>query len=176
MGENSLREDSCNFPGLGKYYTSALDTVDPIRPIEPGPQPAEPVFPAEPEKPANPNNLQALQLYLQDLTAYNEKVAELRDEYKKEIDAWQKDQDKYKDNSETYQTDITELKVKRATAVGSAESTIRRFKEQYGWTFVNQNDHDAYLKTLIYTWIAQIIICVVLFIGTIFMQKHWESA
>lgn len=174
MGENALREDSCNFPGLGKYYTDALDTADPIKPTEPGPEPTEPVLPTEPAKPENPNDLQALQLYLQDLTTYNDKVSKLQDDYKKAINDWQDEQDTYKSDMETYQKNLTDLKVKRATAVGSAESTIRRFKEQYGWTFVDKNS-DEYLKTLIKTWVAQIIICIVLFMGTVLMQKHWES-
>lgn len=100
----------------------------------------------------------------------------MQDEYKKEIDVWQAKQEDYKDALKTYQVDITDLKVKRATAVGSAESTIRRFKEQYGWTFVDKTDREAYLQMLFTTWIAQIIICLVLFVGTIIMQKRSEAS
>src|SRR5258707_667739 len=35
MGENALYADHCNFPGLGKYYTVALDTKDPAKPVDP---------------------------------------------------------------------------------------------------------------------------------------------
>ena len=45
MGENALRESSCNFPGLGDYYNAAIDESDPLKPVEPGPKPAEPVLP-----------------------------------------------------------------------------------------------------------------------------------
>jgi len=41
MGDNALREDSCNFPGLGSYYDEAIDTADPLKPVEPGPKPTE---------------------------------------------------------------------------------------------------------------------------------------
>jgi ABC-type multidrug transport system ATPase subunit/pSer/pThr/pTyr-binding forkhead associated (FHA) protein len=172
MGENSLRESSCNFPGLGKYYTDALDTKDPIKPVEPGPQPEEPV---EPEKPIEPSNPRKLGEYLNQLDTYNDEVEKLRDDYKAEVDAWKDEQDKYKEDLIAYRTRLTDLEVKRATAVGSAESTIRRFKDQYGWTFVNKEDRPAYLKTLYTTWTAQIIICLVLFIGTVLMQKRQES-
>jgi ABC-type multidrug transport system ATPase subunit/pSer/pThr/pTyr-binding forkhead associated (FHA) protein len=178
MGENALYEKNCNFPGLGKYYTDALDTPDPSKPVDPGPQPQEPDLPPAPASPTGEeaNNVLALQKYLNDSGDYNNKATELQDEYKKEIDVWQDKQEIYKDDLKTYQVDITDLKVKRATAVGSAESTVERFKDQYGWTFVDKTDREAYLQMLIKTWIAQMIICLVLFIGTIIMQKRAEAS
>ncbi len=178
MGENALYIDNCDFPGLGKYYTDALDTQDPSKPVDPGPQPQEPVLPPSPASPKDEDasNVLVLQKYLSDSGDYNNKATELQNEYKIEIDVWQDKQEIYKEALKTYQVDITDLKVKRATAVGSAESTVRRFKEQYGWTFVDKTDRDAYLSMLITTWIAQIIICIVLFIGTIFMQKRAEAS
>ena len=122
MGENALHEDSCNFPGLGEYYDEAIDTKDPIEPNEPGPKPEEPTLPAKPASPENPNDIQQLQLYLSELDTYNEEVATLQDDYKAEIDAWQDEQEDYKDEIKTYQEDLTELEVKRATAIGAAES------------------------------------------------------
>ncbi len=194
MGENSVNEASCNFPGLGKYDTDALRTKDFVKPTEPGEQPAEPVLPDEPtlpDEPAQPNqadmgNVFILQKYIKDLGDYNEEatqlqtdysdeVTRLQDEYKDEINIWQDEQEKYKDDITKYQTDQTDLEVKRATAVGSAESTIRRFKEQYGWTFVDKEDRAKYIGVLVTTWIAQLIICIVLFFGTIIMQKRTEA-
>lgn len=177
MGENALYENNCNFPGLGKYYTSALDTPDPAKPVDPGPQPEEPLLPPPPAKPTSDllSNIFVLQQYLNDSADYNNMATQIQDEYKKEIDVWQAKQEDYKDALKTYQVDITDLKVKRATAVGSAESTIRRFKEQYGWTFVDKTDRQAYLQMLFTTWAAQLIICLVLFIGTVIMQKRAEA-
>jgi hypothetical protein len=172
MGENSLRENSCNFPGLGKYYTTALDTVDPVKPVEPGPEPAEPVMP---EKPTQPSiNLRSIQPYLDKLDNYNDEVTKLNDDYKAKEKVYKTQQEDFKDALTKYRIDLTDLEVKRATAVGSAESTIRRFKDQYGWTFVNKKDRSAYLKTLFTTWGAQIIICLILFTGTVIMQKRTE--
>lgn len=194
MGKNAVNEQSCNFPGLGKYDTPALRQADFVKPAQPGPQPTEPVLPAKPDlgtAPAAPNqadmnNVFILQKYIKDLsdyntnatklqTDYNDEVTKIQNKYKDDINAWQKEQEKYKDDITKYQTNQTDLEVKRATAVGSAESTIRRFKEQFGWTFVNKNDRTAYLTTLLTTWAAQIIICLVLFTGTIIMQRRYEA-
>ncbi len=175
MGENALHEDSCNFPGLGEYYDIAIDQPDPVKPVEPGPQPTAPTFPPAPASPADTNNMLLLQKYLSDLTTYNDSVSEIRDAYQKEIDAWQTEQENYKTKIETYQTDLTELEVKRAIAVGSAELTIQRYKDDYGWTFVNKNDRSKYLHTLYTTWGAQLLISLVLFIGTVIMQKRHEA-
>ena len=174
MGENALRQESCNFPGLGKYYTAAIDEKDPVKPVEPGPQPAEPVLPAAPSKPADPNNILLLQKYLVDLDDYNQEVTSLQDDYKASIDDWQQQQEDYKTQLETYQQDLTELEVERAIAVGSAESTIRHYKEDYGWTFVNKNDRPVYYRTLVITWAAQLIIILVLFTGTVLLQKRLD--
>ena len=175
MGENALRSTSCNFPGLGEYYTAAIDQADPIKPAEPGPQPAEPKLPSAPAQPANPNDLQSLQLYLQQLNGYNKEVSTIQDGYKTDLNTWQQSQVDYKDQLTTYQKDLTDLEVKRAIAVGSAEATIARYKNDYGWTFVNKNDSKSYPVVLYKTWSALLLISVILFIGTVLLQKKRES-
>ena len=172
MGENALRENSCNFPGLGEYYDVAIDTKDPAEPTDPGPKPEEPTLPTKPTDPADPNNLQALQLYLQDLGTYNDEVAKLQDDYKTQINAWQEKQETYKDELTTYQKDLTKLEVNRAIAIGAAESTIQRYKDDFGWTFLNKDDKDGYYKTILETWGAQILIILILFVGTVYLQKR----
>ena len=174
MGKNALHQNSCNFPGLGKYYSAAIDQKDPLKPVEPGPQPADPTLPAEPAKPADQNNLLLLQKYLGDLGNYNTQVAQIQTQYKNQLTAWQKSQGDYKTQVETYQKDLSELEVKRAIAVGSAESTISRYKDDYGWTFINKNDRPVYIKMLATTWIAQIFISLVLFVGVVFLQKRYD--
>ena len=172
MGENALREESCNFPGLGEYYDEAIDESDPTKPSEPGPKPVEPVLPEKPADPANPSSVRDLQTYLNDLNIYNDEVAKLQDEYKEKIDAWQDEQEHYKDQIETYQEDLTELEVKRALAIGSAEATIKRYKDDYGWTFLDKENREEYLRTIFKTWIAQLVIVVIVFAGTVIMQKR----
>lgn len=172
MGENALRQDHCNFPGLGDYYNDAIDKTDPLKPVEPGPQPSEPVLPEAPASPQNPNSLRELQTYIGELTPYNDEVKKLQDEYKKKVNAWQDEQENYKDKLETYQKDLTDLEVKRAIAIGSAEASIERYKKDFGWTFLNKDDRKKYLGTIFRTWLAQIIIIIVIFLGTVYMQKR----
>jgi len=172
MGKNALHQDSCNFPGAGNYYDVAIDQKDPIKPAEPGPKPADPVLPAAPVAPADPKDVLALQAYLNDLNIYNEQVSKIQDDYKQKINAWQAEQEQFKDQIQTYQKDLTDLEVKRAIAIGSAESSIQRYKDDYGWSFLDKENPDAYPGTIVKTWLAQIIIILVIFAGTVFMQKR----
>jgi hypothetical protein len=188
MGENALRQDSCDFPGLGQFYDASIDTADPVEPVEPGPQPEEPVMPDKPtlpEKPTltNPNNLQAMQLYLTQLDEYNnevttlqqnynDEVTKLQDDYKAAIKAWQQENDDYRTAIETYQKDLTDLEVNRAIAIGAAESSIERYKDDFGWTFLDKDDKKVYYAGLIKTWIAQIVLIAILFGATVFVQKR----
>jgi len=172
MGENALRQDSCNFPGVGDFYDVAIDTADPVKPTEPGPKPEEPVLPEKPAAPENPNDLQALQAYLGELDSYNAEVADLQDDYKTRINAWQDEQETYRDEIATYEKDLTELEVDRAVAVGAAESTIENYKDDFGWTFVDKEDRPVYLRTIFGSWGAQLVIILVLFAGTVILQKR----
>ncbi|MCC7360099.1 MAG: FHA domain-containing protein [Anaerolineales bacterium] len=174
MGINALHEDSCNFPGLGKFYDAAVDEADPPKPVEPGPQPSEPELPPPPDQPADATSVLQLQQYLAALTTYNEEVAGLQDEYKQAIADWQDEQEAYKTQLENYQTDFTELEIKRVIATGSAESSIKLYTDQFGWTFVNKADRAGYLRLMYITWGAQVIITVLLFAATVALQKRRE--
>jgi ABC-type multidrug transport system ATPase subunit/predicted component of type VI protein secretion system len=174
MGENALRQSSCNFPGLGSYYNAAIDTKDPVKPTEPGPQPAEPTLPAPPAAPADPNNLLELQAYISALNTYNGQVSKSQSDYKDQINAWRNQQDQYRTDLETYQKELTTLTEKRAIAIGSAESTIKQFKDEYGWSFLDKKNPNIYLGTIAKTWLAQLAIILIVFIGTVIMQKRRE--
>ena len=96
----------------------------------------------------------------------------MQDDYKTEINAWQEKQETYKDELTTYQEELTKLEVNRAIAIGAAESTIQRYKDDFGWTFLNKDDKDGYYKTILLTWAAQILIILILFAGTVYLQKR----
>jgi ABC-type multidrug transport system ATPase subunit/predicted component of type VI protein secretion system len=176
MGKNALHQDRCNFPGLGKFYNAAVDQADPPKPVEPGPQPSEPVLPPPPHQPADPTNVLQLQQYLAALNTYNADVSVLQNKYKQAIAQWQDQQAAYKTQIESYQKDITDLTIKRVIATSSAESSIKLYKDQFGWTFVNKNDRAGYLRTMYITWGAQAIIIVLLFAATVVLQKRREVA
>ena len=152
-------------------------------------QPESPVFPDPPEQPEDMSNPLVVQQYLADLEAYNTEVTTIREDYEAELDAYneeatalqdefeaelddyQAETDEYKDAIEVYQDDLTEVETDRATAIGSAEASIERFYEDYGWTFVDKDDQQNYLRVLLTTWLAQGIIITVLFLGTVIAQK-----
>ncbi len=174
LGENALREESCSFPGLGQFYDQAIDQPDPVKPVEPGPEPALPDFPDPPSQPSDFTDPIALQNYFRRLSLYNDDVTRLQEQFEADLNLFRDQQLLYKDQVEVYTEDLTDLITKRSIAIGSAETTIRRFYDDYGWTFVNQEDRRAYLGMLFSTWGAQLLICLVFFLGTVFMQRRRE--
>jgi hypothetical protein len=64
------------------------------------------------------------------------------------------------------------LEVKRAIAIAAAESSIERYKDDFGWTFLNKHDKMVYSPGLLKTWLAQIVITGILFGATIYVQKR----
>ena len=99
-------------------------------------------------------------------------MAELRREYENELSEFRAEQELYGAQLARYQTELAELEVERATAIGAAESNIRIYFDEYGWTFVDTEDRTAYLGTLLTTWGAQLTIILVLFVGTVIVQKR----
>ena len=171
MGEDALRESSCNFPGLGEFYTSAIDDPEPQKPAEPGDQPEFPEMPEAPQPPQDMSDPLALQVFFTALDQYNEEVAGLQADFENDMNAYADEQEIFKDAIEVYQEDLAKFESEKAIAIGSAESTLKRFKDAYGWTFLNKDDPDAYVGTLVETWLAQSLIILVLFSGTILIQK-----
>ncbi len=174
MGVNTLREESCNFPGVGDYYDAAVDAADPVKPNDPGDAPPAPDFPEAPKTPENLADPTALKEFFDALQVYNDDVEQLRSEYQEEVDAYQKQVDAYKVDIETYQDKLTELETDRASAIGSAEALIERFQTNYGWTFVDKSDRSGYIRTLAQTWLAQLAIISVLLVGTVLAQKRFD--
>ncbi len=171
MGVNALHEDTCGFPGLGDFYKAAIDEPGPVEPQEPGSEPVFPDLPEPPAVPENPTDVLALQVFFKNLEDYNAEVTEIQDTFKADLEVYREEQQAFKDAIEIYQDDLTEHETDKATAVGSAEATIKRFYEDYGWTFVDKADGDAYRGMLFRTWAAQLLIITVLFGGTILIQK-----
>jgi hypothetical protein len=172
MGENALREASCNFPGLGQYYDPAIDQADPSPPSAPGAQPPQPSLPPAPTAPQNISDPVAVAKFLNDLSAYKETVNQAQYDYALQVSGWQQQQQAYLTGLQTYQQNLGTLEGRRTLAVGSAESMIRRFKTDFAWAFVSKKDHPAYLRYLYRTWGAQLVIIMVLFVATLLVQKR----
>jgi pSer/pThr/pTyr-binding forkhead associated (FHA) protein/ABC-type multidrug transport system ATPase subunit len=174
-GVNALRQSSCNFPGVGEYYNAAIDTADPVQPRALRPEPAPLSVPPEPTPPANQQDQQAMAVYLQALQVYLKQVNAQRTVYEADMTAYRNEAAAYQTAMQNYQETLTKLKVDRATAIGSAKARIRIFYNNFGWTFVDKQA-DKYYQTLFLTWGAQLSIILILFVGTIFLQRRWDVA
>jgi ABC transport system ATP-binding/permease protein len=176
MGVNALREESCSFPGVGEYYDESVDRSDPQEPPTIRDEPEPLALPPEPERPSNPNDPVAMQQYLNELLAYNDTVTQLRQAYEAEIAAYRIERELYQARLIGYQTELAELELSRAAATGSAEARIRFFHNDFSWTFVDKQDDAGYLRTLMTTWLAQSTIILLLFSGTVIMQRRRDVA
>ena len=176
MGVNALREESCSFPGVGEYYDAAVDKPDPQEPPPIRDEPGALVLPPEPQRPSNPNDPVAMQQYLDELFAYNETITQLRQAYEAEIAAYRVERELHQVRLIAYQSELAELELSRAAATGSAEARIRFFYNDFGWTFVDKQDEAGYLRTLLTTWLAQSTIILLLFAGTVIMQRRRDMA
>jgi ABC transport system ATP-binding/permease protein len=176
MGNSVLRESSCNFPGLGQYYDEAVDTPDPVEPPPLRDEPEPPAMPSPPQQPANMNDPAAVQAYLAALNEHSTAVSALQREYQVDAAIYSVERELHQVRTLVYQTDLAELELTRASAIGAAESRIRFFHEDFGWTFVDKSDEGTYFQTLFTTWGAQTIIILVLFLGTVALQRRRDVA
>ena len=215
MGVNALDPDSCDFPGVGQFYTAAIDEPPPSEPgdpppeevdvvavlgeppAEPGDPPAEPEFPPEPERPEDESDNVAMAQYFDEIEEYQEEVERLQDEFEEERAAYEEELAQYREETAEYQRQAEALQRERAeeladyqeevlefqsargaweaerlSAVVPAESLIRQFQRDFGWTFVNKDNESVYWRTIIGTWIAQSIIIGILFIAILLVQKR----
>jgi ABC transport system ATP-binding/permease protein len=172
MGSSVLRESSCNFPGLGQYYDEAVDTPDPVEPAAIRSEPEPPDLPPPPAQPANMNDPAAIQAYLAELAEYNATVSELQRDYQADAAVYRVERELHQVRTLVYQSDLAELELTRAAAIGAAESRIRFFHDDFGWTFVDKSDEGPYFRMLFTTWAAQTIIILALFAGTVALQRR----
>lgn len=163
LGINALKQESCDFPGLGELYDPAIDEPEPIRPQAPGDPPEKPVLPAPPQEPTNPNDLQAVNTYLQELKAHQQRITQIQTEYQEKVEAYQAKVAQYQEDLIDYQTSLADWQIRRNEAIAQAEGMLIRFDELFGWATVNKSDGNAFGTMLFVTWAAQGMIIVVLF-------------
>ena len=151
MGVNMLKGESCNHPGLGKFWVPAID--EPL-PVEPPPLPPEPARPVEPE---NQSDQIAMAEFFAKLQAYEVEV----NAYKLQIEQYQKERVDYETKRATLQV-----------AVAPAEGVVRNFYSNFPFMYVDKNDTVAYYSKVGFTWIVQGFICLVLFVAILYLQKR----
>lgn len=183
MGTNALRANSCNYPGLGVFYTEAVDAPQPEPLTEAPPEkpvePAEPAIPPQPVEPTDQSDLVAQGEFREELKAWQEEVEAIQAGYKADLEVYRAELAVFEAEVGAYQERFANREKERglwqaeqAAAILPAEALIRQFYEGYGWTFVDKNNPDVYPGTVYQTWVAQSVIILVLFGLIVVLQKR----
>jgi hypothetical protein len=172
MGLNMLKQESCNFPGLGKFYDPAVDQPPPVEPAALPPPPPEPVLPERPVQPVDQSDNVAMAEYFEKLQKWETEVTGIQNAYKQEIEAYQAQSEVYKSEVITYQTELAAWQVGQGSAVSPAEFAIGKYYEDLQWTVVNKKDSSAYMGKVINAWLVQFSIILILFVAILFLQKR----
>jgi hypothetical protein len=169
MGLAALDPQSCEFPGLGAYYDPALDQPEPVEPQSIGDPPPQPELPVAPEQPTDQTDQAAMAAFFKDLKDYQDEVDRIQADYKAQIEAYQQRADAFRDEITAYQEDLAQWEIDRNTAVSKAEAVIKRFKEDYGFAFVNKEDSEAYWSKILFAWGVQAGIVAIVFFLILFV-------
>jgi ABC-type multidrug transport system ATPase subunit/pSer/pThr/pTyr-binding forkhead associated (FHA) protein len=172
MGINVVKEESCNFPGVGMFYD---EDVDKPKPLEPSPlrdPPPEPAIPPAPPEPEDQSDSVAMAQYFEDLQDYQDEVQAIQDQYKADMETYQNEADIYKAEMTAYQEELIEWQITRTSAVEPAVGMIETYKVDYAWTFVDKNDPQAFWTKILTTWVAQGIINSILVLAVLIMVKR----
>jgi ABC-type multidrug transport system ATPase subunit/pSer/pThr/pTyr-binding forkhead associated (FHA) protein len=172
MGLNVLREEICSFPGVGEFYDPAIEEPAPEEPPPLRDKPPEPEIPPAPEKPEDESDSVAMAEYFEAMEVYQEEVTAIQDGYKAEMEGYEAEAEVYQAEMEAYLEENIEWEIAREAAVNPAEGLIGTIYEDYGWTFVDKNDTQAFWSKILTTWTAQVVIIVVLLLGVLFMVKR----
>ncbi len=172
LGENALREESCYFPGNGRFYNPAIDEA---LPPSPGPEPvrpADPVIPDAPEQPADQSDTVAVADYLTALEAYQIEVEAIQSNTKAEFAAYEAQIEVYQAEVVAYQQASITHQAGVATAVQPVETVVQKYNEKFGSAFVNRDNTGEFWFFLLKTWAAQLVISGILLGGIVFLQKR----
>jgi ABC-type multidrug transport system ATPase subunit len=172
MGLDMLKQESCNFPGLGKFYNAAVDQPPPVEPEPLPPPPPEPVLPERPVQPLDQSDNVAMADYFQKLQEWEAQVTAIQNDYKQQIEAYQAQSEVYKSQVITYQTELAAWQVGQGSAVSPAEFAVGKYYSDLNWTLVNKEDPVAYVAKITKAWLVQFFIILVLFVAILFLQKR----
>ncbi|HET9587876.1 MAG TPA: FHA domain-containing protein [Anaerolineales bacterium] len=172
MGLNMLKQESCNYPGLGEFYDPQIDQPPPVEPTPLGPPPPEPEIPERPVPPADQSDNVAMADFFVQLQAWEQEATAIQDDYKRQIEAYQAQSEVYKSEVIAYQTDLINWQIAQASAVTPAEGIINTFYTGFGWTYVDKENGPAYWGKITRTWMVQSGIILTLFVAILFLQKR----
>jgi hypothetical protein len=172
MGLSMLKEESCNFPGLGSFYNPAVDQPRPVEPAPLPPPPAEPVLPEKPVQPLDQSDNVAMAEFFQKLQEWETQVNAIQADYKQQITAYQAQSEVYKNEVITYQTELAAWQVGQGSAVSPAEFAVNKYYNDLGWTAVDKENSSAYWGKVFNTWLVQSFIILLLFGAILYLQKR----
>ncbi len=175
MGTAIFKPGSCNFPGVGQFYTPEVDQPEIERPEELGPKPPEPVIPPAPTPPADQNDQVEMVKYLNALQAYQDQVAVIQEDYKNQMALYESQAEIYQAQMEDYQKAVLEYETARNSAVQKAEGVIEAVNTSFGWAFVNKDDPAVYRAWLIQSLGAQGIIVAVFLAVILVLIKRKDA-
>ena len=172
MGLNMLKEESCNYPGLSEFYNPAIEAPPPVEPAPLGAPPPEPVIPERPVQPEDQSDSVAMADFFVQLQAWEQQATAIQEDYKKQIEAYQARSEVYKSEAIAYQQELIKWQIAQASAVTPAEGVIETFNTGFGWTYVDKENGPAYWGKIIFTWLVQTAIIMLLFVAILFLQKR----
>ncbi|MEW5870348.1 MAG: ATP-binding cassette domain-containing protein [Chloroflexota bacterium] len=176
MGVNMFAPGSCNYPGLGGFYTSQIDQPPPERPPDLGEAPAPPTFPPPPAEPEDAYDKVAVAAYLNALQAYQADVARLQAGFQEQVDAYKLTSAVYQAEMSAYQEQLSKWYVGRSAAVGAGEATIAALQERFGWAFVRKDDPQVFQAAIFEIWQAQgVIIAIQLALAVLLVKRRDAS-
>jgi ABC-type multidrug transport system ATPase subunit len=172
LGINALRQESCNFPGVGKFFHEMVDVPPPEDPPPPPDRPADPIIPDPPPEPEDQSDTVAVAEYLDELREYQEEVELIQTSAEAEFAAYEAELEVYQAQVVSYQEELVNWQIIREAAVLPAEGMIGTFNNDFRWTFVDKNNPEKFWPFIYKTWIAQGVIIGVLFILILVFQKR----
>jgi ABC transport system ATP-binding/permease protein len=175
MGTAIFLPGSCNFPGVGKYYSPEIDQPPPVEPPGLDPKPAEPEIPVAPDPPENQNDQIAMVQYLNALQAYQDEVTIIQSDYKSQMELYETQVAVYQAEMEEYQRARLNYETARNSAVERAEGVIENVTKEFGWAWVDKSNPPVFQAWLLRTWGAQGIVVGVFLLITLFLIKRKDN-
>jgi ABC-type multidrug transport system ATPase subunit len=175
LGLNALRQESCNFPGAGKFYHESIDVPPPDEPPPPPDKPDDPEIPDPPPEPEDQSDTVAVAEYLEQLRVYQDNVEEIRTNAQGEFAAYEAEIGIYQAQVVSYQEELVNWQIIREGAVLPAEGLIGTFDNDFRWVFVDKNNPEKFWPFIYKTWMAQGIIIGVLFVLILIFQKRKDT-
>lgn len=136
-------ERGCGCMGLSALDQRSCDFPGIGAYYDPALDQSEPVEPESPKQPSDQTDQEAMAKFLEELQTYQDEIS-------------------------AYQEDLARWEIDRNTAVSKAEALIKRYKEDYGFAFVDKNDDQAYWSKILFAWGVQSGIIAILFLLILF--------